>query len=275
MASIGYGQNARERCDTCDALGHYLADIGREPLLPTAVLLTLIERAQRGDRDARDRAVNANLRLVVFEARQLRRGDVPLLDLIQAGNEGLLHAVAKFDVTRQIAFSTYAVRWIRQNMVRHRDGLLGALHVPPYLHVWQRAIWRATESLTSTDQPITDATLSEATGLTIAQLERTRACTFTQVSLASVITSGDDELTLGDLLAAPVAASTTVSPRLQQALDGLSCRERMVLGWRFGLDDEEPLALHEVADRLGITVNTVRQIECHARLRLRAALGGR
>jgi DNA-directed RNA polymerase sigma subunit (sigma70/sigma32) len=106
----------RQYGETTNGLSAYLHDLLLYPLLSPTEVVTLIRRAQRDDITARNRVVEANLRLVVYAAKGYARSGLPLLDLIQAGNEGLLHAVQKFDAQRGVSFPCYALFWIRQRI---------------------------------------------------------------------------------------------------------------------------------------------------------------
>ena len=151
----------------------FLDHIGTYRLLRPEEELELARRIERGDLDAKDRMVCANLRLVVSVARQYSGPGVPFLDLVQEGMLGLIRAVEKFDFRKGFRFSTYATWWIRQSVERARDGKADAIRLPVGLVRRQRKVARARERLTAElDRTPTDAEVAAAAELTVADLDR-------------------------------------------------------------------------------------------------------
>lgn len=280
--------------ETTGGLSAYLHDLLLYPLLPPAEVVTLIRRAQRGDVAARNRVVEANLRLVVYVAKGYARSGLPLLDLIQAGNEGLLHAVQKFDAQRGVVFPCYALYWIRQRIQRLIDGDRGTIHIPGQVRVWVRKVYNAESALMERGVPLTDEAVCGAAGLSMEQLAQARAGALSTLSLETALAAdeGDDSLTLSDLVSVK-APGVPLGDALYEALATLDTHERLVICWRFGLPqrDAAPMSSHDacatgsddaelpeimpigvVARRLDLSSERVRQIERRALQRLRALL---
>jgi RNA polymerase primary sigma factor len=225
-----------------EALQAFLERIGTYRLLRPAEELELARRIESGDLAAKDRMVCANLRLVVSVARQYAGPGLPFLDLVQEGMLGLIRAVEKFDWRKGFRFSTYATWWIRQAVERARDGKGDAIRLPVGL------VRRRRQAAEPAEVP-----------RVVASLDRP---------------VGEDELTLGDLLAdegpTPLDVADVGFRRraLLAAMDALPVRERHVLWLRYGLAGGEPEPLREVGQRLGLTPERVRQIERAALTRL-------
>src|SRR6476469_10230761 len=264
---------------TTDSLGLFLSEIGRYQLLTAADEIALAKRVERGDRAAKERMINSNLRLVVSIAKRYRGHGVPFLDLIQDGVIGLNRAVEKFDYRKGFKFSTYATWWIRQACQRSVANQSATIRVPVHVQERQQKLNRARQRLEVSlgRQPTTEE-LAKATGLKLHHVEEALDAVEASVSLNQAVGSdGDGEL--GDLFADRTAADPVEEAdesfqreRVRSALSGLPERERRVLELRFGFDGQESLTLEEIGRQLELTRERVRQLEKSALIRLQHAL---
>jgi RNA polymerase primary sigma factor len=249
----------------------YLRQINETPLLGAAEERELARRTRAGDAAARDCMVRANLRLVVSIARAYNGRGLPLPDLIEEGNVGLLRAVGAFDPGMNTRFCTYATYWIKQAI---RLALLRAaspVRVPPFaraqLRRWSAAAARLEGELGRRPD---EEEVARALGLSRRRLKVLRRA-LRALGPAQQAGAGDGEQALEELLpdertsgpAVALARADTLRQVLA-ALDALDPRQAMVLRLRFGLNGEEPHTLTEVGSRLGVTRERVRQIERQA-----------
>ena len=259
---------------TTDTLQLFLNEIGRHRLLTPAEEIDLAKRIERGDLAAKDRMINANLRLVVSIAKKYQGSELTLLDLIQEGILGLIRAVEKFDWRRGYRFSTYATWWIRQAVERGMDAKARTIKLPINLVRTQRKVARAENALTlKLDRSPTDEELAAAADVSVADLHALRDAARTVTSLDRPLGEGEDAA-FGDLLPADGPAPEDIvhvslrEDMLRRALDELPERERTVVALRYGIDGGEPIPLREIGRQLGITPERVRQIESKALGRL-------
>ena len=259
---------------TTDALQLFLNEIGRHRLLRPEEEIELAKRIERGDLAAKDRMINANLRLVVSIAKKYQGSDLTLLDLIQEGILGLIRAVEKFDWRRGYRFSTYATWWIRQAVERGMDAKARTIKLPINLVRNQRKLARAENALAMRlDRAPTDAEIAAAAELSVEDLHALRDAARAVTSLDRPLGEGEDAA-FGDLLPSddPTPEDEVhISLRaeaLRHALGELPDRERQVVQLRYGIDGGEPTPLREIGRMLGITPERVRQIESRALGRL-------
>ena len=259
---------------TTDTLQLFLNEIGRHRLLTPDEEIDLAKRIERGDLDAKDRMINANLRLVVSIAKKYQGSELTLLDLIQEGILGLIRAVEKFDWRRGYRFSTYATWWIRQAVERGMDAKARTIKLPINLVRNQRKIVRAENALVAKlDRPPTDAEVAAEAQLTLAELHALRDAARTVTSLDRPLGEGEDAA-FGDLLPASgpgpedLVHVSLSEQMLRRALEELPDRERTVVEMRYGIAGGEPTPLREIGRQLGITPERVRQIESRALGRL-------
>jgi len=239
---------------TSDSLQIFLRDISQRPLLTARQEVDLAKRIERGDQAAKDHMIEANLRLVVANAKRYRGLGLPFLDLIQEGILGLIRAVEKFDYRRGFKFSTYATWSIRQaELTKLRAAerkLTGELGRDPTLEELARAI-----------------------GSDPDHVEELRSAERVPVSLESPV-GGDGEAELGSLLPSDApgpleeVALELEEESIRRALARLDDNARRVIEMRFGLGGEEPMTLREVAGRMGLSAEGVRKLERRALRRL-------
>jgi RNA polymerase primary sigma factor len=259
---------------TTDTLQLFLNEIGRHRLLTPSEEIELAKRIERGDLSAKDRMINANLRLVVSIAKKYQGSELTLLDLIQEGILGLIRAVEKFDWRRGYRFSTYATWWIRQAVERGMDAKARTIKLPINLVRNQRKVARAESALTAKlDRPPTDAEVAAEAQMPIEELRALRDAARTVTSLDRPLGEGEDAA-FGDLLPSGAPAPEDVvhvslsEDTLHRALCELPDRERTVVQLRYGLAGGDPAPLREIGRQLGITPERVRQIESRALGRL-------
>jgi RNA polymerase primary sigma factor len=259
---------------TTDTLQLFLNEIGRHRLLTPQEEIDLAKRIERGDLAAKERMINANLRLVVSIAKKYQGTELTLLDLIQEGILGLIRAVEKFDWRRGYRFSTYATWWIRQAVERGMDAKARTIKLPINLVRNQRKLARAENALAlKLDRPPTEAELAKEAEISIADLRALRDAARAVTSLDRPLGEGEDAA-FGDLLPADAPGPEDIvhvslrEDAVRRAIAELPERERVVLSLRYGMAGGEPTPLREIGRRLGITPERVRQIESRALGRL-------
>jgi RNA polymerase primary sigma factor len=259
---------------TTDALQLFLNEIGRHRLLTPSEEVDLAKKIERGDLGAKDRMINANLRLVVSIAKKYQGSELTLLDLIQEGILGLIRAVEKFDWRKGYRFSTYATWWIRQAVERGMDAKARTIKLPINLVRNQRKLARAENALAlKLDRAPTDAELAAEADISVAELTALRDAARAVTSLDRPL-GEEDDAAFGDMLASEGPSpedEVHVSLRteaLRSALHELPERERKVVEMRYGIAGSEPTPLREIGRQLGITPERVRQIESRALGRL-------
>jgi RNA polymerase primary sigma factor len=260
---------------TTDALQMFLNEIGRHPLLTAQEEVELAKRIERGDKAAKDRMINSNLRLVVSIAKKYQGHGLSLLDLIQEGIIGLIRAVEKFDWRRGYKFSTYATWWIRQAVQRGIANKGREIRIPAHIVEREQKIGRAQRELTTKlGREPTDEEIAEATKISLKHVQEVKHAARAVTSLDKPI--GDsDEGALRDLFAGDEPTpeeELTVSlaeDTLRQAISELPEREREIVQLRYGLNGGgHPQSLDTIGKRLGLTRERVRQLEAEALERL-------
>ena len=260
----------------------YLKEIARIPLLSREEEAALARRVRAGDAEAKARFTEANLRLVVQIARRYLNRGLPLPDLIEEGNLGLLRSVEKFDPERGTRFSTYATWWIRQAIARALANQARTIRLPVHVEVllgrYKREQQRLTQAL---ERPPTMDELAAALGTSVEQLEELEAIRQQPVSLETPV-GGEGQGRVSDLVADPSTDPSDPLPSLFRertdlvsVLDDLAANERTVLRRRFGLEGDPPEKLEAIGQRLGLTRERIRQIEAAGLRKLRALLAAR
>ena len=265
---------------TQDPLKLYVRAIGDGPLLTPGEERELARRKDAGDEEAKKKLIESNLRLVMSITRNYTKAGVPLLDLIQEGNLGLIRAVEKFDYRLGYKLSTYATWWIRQAITRALADQGRTIRLPVHVADQVRRLLRARRQLAQklNREPVL-AELARETQLSEERVRELLELVENPVSLETPV--GDGESLYGDLIEdvnalAPheQSAEQARGRELAGALEQLNPRMRRVLSLRFGLDGEPPHTLEEVGTQLGITRERVRQLETRALRELRLAAPG-
>jgi RNA polymerase primary sigma factor len=256
---------------TTDALQLFLNEAGRWPLLTAQEEVELAKRIERGDRDAKERMINSNLRLVVSIAKRYQGHGLLLLDLIQEGIIGLIRAVEKFDWRRGFKFSTYATWWIRQAVQRGVANKSRTIRIPVHIADREQRMARAERELAPKlgRQP-TEEEIAKHAKLPLKQVREVREAARAITSLDRPL-GEENDAALGDVIAgeqAPLEEEVTVSLEqevLRRAVAQLPDREREVVKRRYGLNgDRDPASLEAIGRELGLTRERVRQIEANA-----------
>jgi RNA polymerase sigma factor (sigma-70 family) len=294
-----------------DLLQLYLNDIGKYPLLTRAEEVSLgesvlagrkaeaeltthgdrLDEARRADLeerirladDAARRFVRSNLRLVVSIAKKYQASGLPLLDLIQEGNFGLIHAVERFDPRRGFKFSTYATWWIRQTIARGIANTGRTIRLPVHAGDQLLAIRMAGTALeVRHGRPPTAGELAAAVALPAKKVEELLPYLAEPVSLSDTLNDGEVELAetvvdVGSVGPDQAALAAMLPAQVQHLLSVLEPREREILCLRYGLDRGKPRTLEEVGEYFGLTREGVRQAELKAiaKLRRRSSSSGR
>jgi RNA polymerase primary sigma factor len=261
-----------------DALRQYLAEIRLIPLLSPADEKRLAVRAQRGELQARQDLISANLRLVVFVAKRFMGRGLGLGDLIEEGNLGLIRAAEKFKPAKGFRFSTYATWWIRQAVQRGLANHAASVRLPVHIAEAVGRLARERERLTALHGREPDeAALAKALKVRPERVREWQRAARQALSLDAPMTDEDGGKSFVDLLQdqredAPDQSTWDDMERreLRRQVARLKDKEREVLKHRFGLDGEEPRTLEQTGALLGLTRERIRQIEQVALRRLRA-----
>jgi len=260
-----------------EALKTYLKEIRTIPLLTAAEEITLSKRIHKGDEQARKAMIRANLRLVINIAKRYMHLGIPLLDLIEEGNLGLMKAVDKFDPKRGFRFSTYGAWWIKQSITRSISEQGKMIRVPVYMNElitkWRKKKEALAQKLKRT---ASDGEIAKSLKLHKDKVEQINFWMSTATSSLDAPIGDESEGMVSDL----IEDETAISPdaeiehfldkeRVGNLLNAMSERERDILGLRFGLQGKKPHTLAQVADKLGVSRERVRQIEESALKKLR------
>ena len=255
----------------------YLNEIGQIPLLSEAEERELGEKSAAGDASARQKLAEGNLRLVVSVAKHYTGRGVPIMDLIQEGNMGLMHAAEKYDHTKENRFSTYAAWWIKEAMQRAIDQQSREIRVPVHVAENMKRVQKTARELQqSLGRDASPAEIAQKLGdKTEEEVKDIISYLQSPVSLESPV-GEDGEDSLGDLMedrteTTPEEAMNILARQeeVQELLGSLTEREQQVIRLRYGLGEERPQTLEEIGSMLGVTRERVRQIEARAMEKLR------
>ncbi|HAS15062.1 MAG TPA: RNA polymerase sigma factor RpoS [Idiomarina abyssalis] len=262
-----------------DATQLYLGEIGFSPLLTAEEEVFYSRRALKGDKAARRRMIESNLRLVVKIARRYSNRGLPLLDLVEEGNLGLIRAVEKFDPERGFRFSTYATWWIRQTIERaimnQTRTIRLPIHVVKELNVYLRA---ARELAHKLDHEPTAEDIAESLDKPVGDITKMLRLN-ERISSVDTPIGGDNDKALLDILTDDsdtgpegILQDENLKINITEWLQSLNPKQREVLARRFGLMGYEPSTLEDVGHEIGLTRERVRQIQVEALRKLRDSL---
>jgi RNA polymerase primary sigma factor len=260
-----------------EALKTYLKEVRTIPLLTAEEEITLAKRIKKGDEQARKKMIRSNLRLVINIAKRYFYLGIPFLDLIEEGNLGLMKAVDKFNPARGFRFSTYGAWWIRQGIIRAIAQQGKMVRLPVYVNElltkWKKTKERLTQKL---NRPPTDEEIAKKLRVHRDKIEEINLWLSTKTSSLEAPIGEEEEnqildLVQNDSVASPDAVVEALfdKERVENLLEKMSDRERRVLDMRFGLDDGKTHTLAEVAKKLGVSRERIRQIEEEAIKKLR------
>ncbi|MSS99933.1 MAG: RNA polymerase sigma factor RpoD/SigA [Pedosphaera sp.] len=269
--------HARQPYDGDTAIKLYLREIAQTPLITVQEEITLAARIKRGDKAAAEHMIKANLRFVVKISRDYDGLGLPLLDLINEGNMGLMKAVARFDPAKGGKLSTYAAWWIKQSIKRALANQSKTIRLPVHLvDKISKMRYAAMKLQEMFGREPTDDELAHELGMTSARVTQLRTAAIRPASLDAPVGDDENSDTLGDLVEDEHAHTPyqdleekTVTAMLREMVAMLSPREEDILRFRFGLDGGTEKTLEDVGARFGVTRERVRQIQNIALLRLR------
>ena len=265
-----------EGIGTEDPVRMYLKEIGTVPLLSAEEELRLAKRKAEGDVSAKERLIEANLRLVVSIAKRYTGRGMSFLDLVQEGNIGLMKAVEKFDYTKGYRLSTYATWWVKQSVTRALADQSRTIRLPVHMVEAVNRVRRAQRMLAvRLGREPSNEEIGKEIGMSEKRVTELMQSSGDTVSLETPV-GDEDGSNLGDFVADDSNASTEekaesvfLREEIEQMLQGLNPREREVIILRFGLESGHPLTLEEVGKRFKVTRERIRQIEAKALRKLR------
>ena len=262
-----------------ESLDIFFREARHYPLLTAAEEIELTKRIERGDLEAKDKMINANLRLVVSQARRYQGLGLPLEDLVQEGMLGLIRAVEKFDWRRGFKFSTYGTLWIRQAIQRGLQNSGRTIRIPVHVAQRQVKVRKAEAELNAQlSRDPTDEEIAAVTELPVEQVTEIRELSRSLTSLDQPV-SDDGEVALGDILPSDrpdtldEVADTIRDRQVADIVARLPEPERKVIELRFGLSGDEPRTVRQTGTALGITSAQASELEINALRRLADAEG--
>lgn len=263
---------------TTDPVRMYLREIGRIPLLKSPEEVDLAQRIEKGERKAKRKLIESNLRLVVSIAKKYVMRGLSLLDLIQEGNQGLIRAVEKYDWRKGYKFSTYATWWIRQAITRAIADQARTIRIPVHMVETINKLVRTQRRLMQEygrEPSGEEIATTMGEGMTATRVREILKIAQETTSLETPVGDEDDSM-LGDFIAdtsqpSPIEAASKelLKENLEEVLGTLTDREARVLKMRFGLEGKNPMTLEEVGREFGVTRERIRQIEAKALRKLK------
>ncbi|MDD4933745.1 MAG: RNA polymerase sigma factor RpoD/SigA [Methylacidiphilaceae bacterium] len=266
--------------DNDSALKLYLREISQVPLLRREEEVELAHRIQKGDAAARQKMIQANLRLVVKIAHDYSTSGLPLLDLISEGNIGLMKAVDRFDPSKGGKLSTYAAWWIKQSIKRALANQSKTIRLPVHLvdkiaRMRRMAIRLAEEF----GREPTDEELAHELGVSASRVGELRTIAIQPASLNASVGEEEDGTSLGELVKdesaldpSSIIQSENLKKTVMDLLPALDARERKILALRFGLEGNEEMTLEEIGKKFHVTRERIRQLQNIALRKVRRAL---
>ena len=260
-----------------DSVRLYLREIGKIPLLTSAEELALAQKVVAGDKRAKDKMAEANMRLVVSIAKRYVGRGLDLLDLIQEGNTGLLRAVEKFDPDKGFKFSTYATWWIRQAITRAIADQARTIRIPVHMVETINKLLRTQRRLTQDlNREPTNEEIAIEMELDVEKVEHIMKIKQDISSLDASVRDDEEDSVLGDFIededtVTPEESATgqLLKEHVKDLLGSLSEREQKILRLRFGLEDGKNHTLEEVGQEFSVTRERIRQIEAKALAKLK------
>lgn len=265
--------------DSLDPVTQYFKEVKNLPSFPFDEFLRIFEKYKKGDKSAKNKLVEANLRLVIPIAKRYYRRGTHFLDLIEEGNLGLMHALEKFEPKKGFRFSTYSAYWIEQSIRRAVDEQSKTIRIPPHaweiLRKWLRE-WDRLHGELGRDPTMTE--MARQLHLSARQIKGVMEAADAARGIGSLETPLNDEenLTVKDVLRdseknSPdeILSLVRLHDELQKALEKLPARERNIIELRFGLKTYRGMTLDKVGKKYGLSRERVRQLEQRALLRLR------
>ena len=259
-----------------DPVRNYLREIGRVPLLKPDEEYELAKKVAEGSREAKQKLIEANLRLVVSIAKRYIGRGLPFLDLIQEGNKGLIRATEKYDYRRGFKFSTYATWWIRQAITRAIADQARTIRIPVHMVETINKVYRATRQLTQKlGYEPSAAEIAQELDIPVSKVKTVFKISQGTASLQAPVGEDGDSV-LGDFIEDSVqlspyeeASRELLKENIDEVLSSLTDREAKVLRMRFSLDGDQPHTLEEVGRHFGVTRERIRQIEARALRKLK------
>jgi RNA polymerase primary sigma factor len=263
--------------ETPNLLTRYFGQIGRGRLLTHEEEIDLGRRAKAGDKRARQRLIEKNLRLVIPVAKKYRGMGLPFGDLIQEGNIGLMRAADKFDPEKGFRFSTYATWWIRQAIQRAVADKGRTIRVPVHMGEKMRKMARTYNELSNElKREPTDEEVAERIGWEVERVKDVKSAIPDATSLNQPLSSDEGSSELGDFVederesdAAGGVVRKLETYRLMESIERLPERQRRVLVRRYGLDGEKPATLADLSEELHVSRERIRQLQREAEQTLR------
>ena len=264
--------------NTSNTMKMYLKEIEEYQILSAKEEVELAKAIIDSSDEAKEKFINANYRLVVSIAKKYRKESVDMLDLIQAGNIGLIKAVEKYDYKKGFKFSTYATWWIKQSITRYIDDCENTIRIPVHLHQRINFVKRKKQELANILQR--DPSMEELAKVCELEVDKVLDILKREKSIVSLDTpiKEDEDSSLVEFIPSDAYFGDVVMyeieqknlrEKIEEVLTELSDQEQQVLRMRFGLDDDIPKTLEEIGKLFGVTRERIRQIEAKAIRKLR------